>query len=227
MSLAREALIEFGSVFRFEDLDRACVRILNAAQRDLSRLSRHGVTQAELDQLLMQRDRTADVYAVFRGEGRKESLHHQEPAQQWAQGEWQLQGEVTGSLSYDPSEVAFPASGAEAVPTSEAQNSALPDQDSGLEAAAELQEGWTARERGRPSEGGQGNDLLTVVTPREAGIEEEGFAGSDRLSYEKGILYGLLRHLCRLARLEFSDKDHRETYSLPQPRENLTSITLH
>jgi hypothetical protein len=219
MSLAREALIEFGSVFRFEDLDGACLRILNAAQRDLSRLARHGISQDELDQVLAQRDRTADAYASFVGEGRREEVLQPDTAERWAKEDWSLE-QAAGSLAYDPSS-------GEAAPTSEAREGLLPDEASSLREASGLEESASARLRGGARTAAFGDEPLTVVTPREP-PDAEALSGADLLSFEKGILYGLLRRVCRLARLEFdSDKERSGTYSLPQPRENLTSITLH
>jgi hypothetical protein len=189
MSLAREALVEFGAVYRFEELDAACLKILEAAKRDLGRLSRAGLTPAELETLQLQRDRAADAYAAFLGEGRREAVP-QEARESWGALGWRRE-EPAPAKPY----------AAEAAPAGEPPAAAS-----------------SAEEPARAEE------MVTLVAPRTPEEEIE-LSGADRLNYEKGILVGLLRRLCRVAKNELGQD--AQDYSLPPAREDLSSITVH
>src|SRR5262249_44110795 len=77
--------------------------------------------------------------------------------------------------------------------------------------------------RERPQgEGGPrtwGDAVLTDVSPRGRGAPP-GLRGADRLSYEKGVLYGLLRRLSRLGLHEFKGSDREAIYSLERLHES-------
>lgn len=235
MSAAQDALIEFGSVFRFDEIDRACNTILQAAQRDINRLARHGITQADLEAVLQQRDKSADAYAAFLSEGRKERVASEEEATEV----WTAQGHTWGNLSYDPEEVLLPPIDQEKATEEEFEEekeniaeSATPETENPHfpESVLPRTEGELdereVRESGRV-QSPQDESLTIVETPERQ--EKLEFASEwDRLAYEKGILYGLLRRLCRLARHEFAhDEERLKEYSLPRPHEDLTSITIH